>query len=178
MFQEWNASKAGPRHHHTVAEWLTLNMLNCFKNHMRYSHISNCILDFARSKYMKLTLEKQHLLSFPHGQFHAYWYSGHFWSHGNSRHGIYPQSQNIPSPASEELTSVNCSCAFIPPPNRHSINVIGWTGMLSNAINTMCFVLLLVWYQFLTDSRDIFTLSCRADSVALANSKITPMLVK
>ena len=36
-------------------------------------------------------------------QYHACWWSGDFRSQGISRHGIDPQSRNIPSPASEEL---------------------------------------------------------------------------
>ena len=52
---------------------------------------------------MKLILEQQYMLSVPHSQYHACWCIGDFRSQCISRCGIYPQSQNIPSPVSEEL---------------------------------------------------------------------------
>ena len=61
---------------------------------------------------MILTLEQQYMLSVLHSQFHACWCSGDFRSQGISRYGIDPQSQNIPSPASEELNNI------ILPPDR------------------------------------------------------------
>ena len=54
---------------------------------------------------MKLTLEQQNMLSVLHSQYHACWCSGDFRSQGISRHDIEPQSQNILSPASKELTA-------------------------------------------------------------------------
>ena len=53
---------------------------------------------------MKLTLEWKYIFSVLHSQYHACWCSGDFRSQGISRHGIDPQSWNIPSPAPEELT--------------------------------------------------------------------------
>ena len=52
---------------------------------------------------MKLTLEQEYMLSVLHSQYHACCSSGDFRSQGISRHGIDPQSRNIPSPASDEL---------------------------------------------------------------------------
>ena len=49
---------------------------------------------------MKLTLEQQYMLSVLHRQYHVCWCSDNFRSQGISTHGIDPQSQNIPSPAS------------------------------------------------------------------------------
>ena len=43
------------------------------------------------------------MLSVLHSQHHACWCSGDFRNQGISSHGIDPQSQNIPSPASGEL---------------------------------------------------------------------------
>ena len=43
------------------------------------------------------------MLSVLHSQYHACWCSGDFRSQGINRHGIDPQSRDIPSPASEEL---------------------------------------------------------------------------
>ena len=54
---------------------LTLNKLNCFKDHKRHIHILNRILDLASPKLMKLTLE-QHYMSVLHSQYHACWCSG------------------------------------------------------------------------------------------------------
>ena len=82
---------------------LTLNMLNCFKDYERCIHILNRILDLAGPKWVKLTLEQQHMLSVLHSQYHACWYSGDFRSQSISRHDIDPQSRNVSSPASEEL---------------------------------------------------------------------------
>ena len=55
---------------------------------------------------MKLTLEQQHMLSVQQSQYLACWCSGDFRSQGIIRHDIDPQSQNILSPASEELISI------------------------------------------------------------------------
>ena len=41
-----------------------------------------------------------------HRQYYACWCSGNFRSQGMSKHGIDPESQNILSPASEELISL------------------------------------------------------------------------
>ena len=80
---------------------LTLNMMNCFKDHKRYVHILNGILDLAWPKLMQLTLEC--MLSVLHSQYYACWCSGDFRSQSISRHGTDPQSRSIPSPTSEEL---------------------------------------------------------------------------
>ena len=52
------------------------------------------------------------MLSVLHSQYRACWCSGDFRSQGISRHGIDPKSRNIPSPASEELTSVDFVCFY------------------------------------------------------------------
>ena len=52
------------------------------------------------------------MLSVLHSQYRACWCSGDFRSQGISRHGIDPKSRNIPSPASEELTSVDFVCIY------------------------------------------------------------------
>ena len=52
---------------------------------------------------MKLSLEQWYMLSILLSQYHACWCSGDCRSQCISRHGIVPQRQNIPSPASEEL---------------------------------------------------------------------------
>ena len=44
------------------------------------------------------------MVSVPHSQYHACWYSGDLRSQSISRDGIELQSRNIPSPTSEELT--------------------------------------------------------------------------
>ena len=82
---------------------LTVNMLNCFKYHKRYTCIQvlNRSLDLASPKWIKLTLEQQYMLCVLHRQYHAYWCSGDFKSQGISRNGIDPWSRNILSPASE-----------------------------------------------------------------------------
>ena len=82
---------------------LTFNMLNCLKDYKRYTDIMNWILDLARPKLMELTLEQQCMLSVLHVEYHAWWCPGDLVSQDISRHGIDPKSQNIPSPASEEL---------------------------------------------------------------------------
>ena len=54
---------------------------------------------------MKLTLEQQYMLSVLHSQYHASWCSDDFRSQSISWQGIVPLSQNIPSPASEEINN-------------------------------------------------------------------------
>ena len=53
---------------------------------------------------MKLSLERQYMLSVLHSQYHACWCSGEFRSRSIIRWCIDPQSRNIPSPTSVELT--------------------------------------------------------------------------
>ena len=48
-------------------------------------------------------MEQPYMLPILYWQYHACWCSGDFRSKSISRHGIEPQSRNIPSPASEEL---------------------------------------------------------------------------
>ena len=48
-------------------------------------------------------MEQPHMLHILYSQYDACWCPGGVWSHGISRHDIDPQSQNILSPASEEL---------------------------------------------------------------------------
>ena len=52
---------------------------------------------------MQLTLEQKYMLSILLSQYHSCWCSGDFRGQCISRHGIDPQSRNMPSPASEEL---------------------------------------------------------------------------
>ena len=52
---------------------------------------------------MKLILKQQYMLYVWHSQYHVCWCSVDFRSQGINRHGIYPQSQNMLSSASEEL---------------------------------------------------------------------------
>ena len=62
------------------------------------------------------------MVSVLHSQYHAWWCPVDFRGQGINRHGIDLQSQNIPSPASEELWYINL---LIP----------GWCGCdLKNAI--------------------------------------------
>ena len=82
---------------------ITLNMLNCLKDYKRYTGIMNRILDLVWHKEMKSTLEQQYMLSVLHSQYHAC----DIRSQSISRHGIDPQSWNIPSPASEELMPID-----------------------------------------------------------------------
>ena len=65
-------------------------------------HISYHILDFVQQK-TKFTMEQPCMLLILHWQYHVYWCPGDLRSQGISRHGIDPQSWNIPSPASEVL---------------------------------------------------------------------------
>ena len=78
-------------------------MLNFFKPYKKYVHILNHIFDLAWPRPMKLTLEQQYMLFVLHSQYHACWCSGDFRSQCIGSRGINPQSQNIPSPASDEL---------------------------------------------------------------------------
>ena len=71
---------------------LTLNMLNCFKDYQRCSHISYHTLEFLQHKKTKFTMEQPYMLLIPHWQYHACWYSGDFRSQGISRHGIDPKT--------------------------------------------------------------------------------------
>ena len=66
-------------------------------------HILYHIFDFVQQKKTKFTMEQPYMLPIVYWQYHACWCSGDFRSQGISRHGINPQSQNIPSPASEEV---------------------------------------------------------------------------
>ena len=85
-------------------QWkLTLNMLNHSKDHKRYIHILNPILDLASPKLAKLNLEQQYVLSVLYSQYHACWCDGDLSSQCISRHGIVSQTQAILSVASEEL---------------------------------------------------------------------------
>ena len=77
-------------------------MQNCFKHYKIYIHILNYIWDLARSKKIKFTVVQQYILSVLDRQCHTYRCSGYFRSQVINRHGIVPQSRNIPSLASEE----------------------------------------------------------------------------
>ena len=69
------------------------------KDHIRYIHVLNHILDLALLMYMILTLQQQYILSVLHSQYYVCWCTVH------QTTGIDPQSLNIPSLASEELKS-------------------------------------------------------------------------
>ena len=90
----------------THFKFLSLNMLNCFKDYKRCIHLSYQILDFIQQKKTKFTMEQPYMLPFLCRQYHACWCSGDFRNQGISRHGIDLQSQNIPSLASEELIKI------------------------------------------------------------------------
>ena len=99
---------------------LTLNTLNCFKDHKRYIRILNHVLDLTWPKWMKSTLEKQYM-SINHCQYHACWCPGDFRSQGISRYGIDPQIWSIPSPGSEDKLTQSrwywheiCDCPHSP----------------------------------------------------------------
>ena len=83
--------------------YLTLNMLNCFKDYKRNTYILTRIFDLACSKSVKLTLIQEYILSFLRRQKLVCWCSGDFRSQGISRHGIDLQSRNILFPASKEF---------------------------------------------------------------------------
>ena len=85
--------------------WLTLNMLNCFKDCEGYIHILNRILVLASLKLVKLTPEQQYMLSILHSQYHACWCSGDFRSQGISRYGIAPPPPPPPPPMLEYSVS-------------------------------------------------------------------------
>ena len=53
---------------------------------------------------MKFNLEQKYMLSVILSQRHAGYCTGGFRSQGINTHGMDPQIQNIPSPASERLT--------------------------------------------------------------------------
>ena len=85
--------------------FLTLNMLNCFEDYKICIHISYHILDFIQQKKIKVSMEQPYVLPILYCQCHACWCTGDFRSQCINRHGIDLQSRNIPSLASEELTS-------------------------------------------------------------------------
>ena len=83
----------------SAAMILTFNMLNGFKDHRRYIHILNHIFNLAWPKLMKLTMKQQCIWSVLHSQYYACWCTGNFRSQCISKHGIDPQTWNIPFPA-------------------------------------------------------------------------------
>ena len=90
----------------TLNRQLTLKMLSCFKDHKRCIHISCHLFDFVQQKKTRFAMEQPHMLPILYCQYHVCWCSGDFRSQGISKHGIDPQSWNIPSSASEELTFI------------------------------------------------------------------------
>ena len=82
----------------------TLNMLHFLKVYKRYLHISYHTLDFVQQKKTKFIMEQPYMLPILYCQYYACWCPGDFRSQGISSHGIDQISQNIPSPAKEELT--------------------------------------------------------------------------
>ena len=73
-------------------------------------HISSRILNLALSKWVKLILQQQYMLSVLHSQYQACWCFADFRSLSSSMHAIGTQSHTVPSPPSEELI------------NAHSVN--------------------------------------------------------
>ena len=64
-------------------------------------------LGFCSPEEDNWAMEQPDLLPILYCQYHAYWCSDDFMSHGISRHGIDLQSQNIPSPAPEQLIFIS-----------------------------------------------------------------------
>ena len=79
-------------------------MLNCLKKNTRYIYTLNSILGLAWPKYMEFNLEQKYMLSVILSQKHACYCTGGFRSQSMNTHGLDPQIQNSPSPASERFT--------------------------------------------------------------------------
>ena len=77
------------------------------KDYKRCNHILYHILDFVQQKKTKFTMEQyyRYMLPILYCQCHFCWCHGDLRSQGISRHGIDQISLNVPSLASEELTS-------------------------------------------------------------------------
>ena len=63
---------------------------------------------------MELTIKQQYMLSVLQSQYHACWCTGDLRSQCISKHGVDPQSRNIPSPASEEFKGSTLPSPFYP----------------------------------------------------------------
>ena len=77
----------------SACEWLTLEMLNCFKYYKICIHILYHILDSVQQKKTKFIMELPYMLPILYCQYHACWCSGDLRSQGISRHGIDQISQ-------------------------------------------------------------------------------------
>ena len=88
MYTSWLAHASAQKNKWCDSHNLTTDMLNCFKDYKRYIHILNCILDLdeinSRTTYVVCPTQPIPCLQEPVHQ--------------------HSQSQNIPSPPSEELT--------------------------------------------------------------------------
>ena len=82
----------------TLCQFLTHNMLNCFKDYKRCIHIPYHILDFVQQN--RFTMEQPYMLLILYCQYH----SCNLGSQGINRNGIDQISRNIPSLASKELS--------------------------------------------------------------------------
>ena len=82
---------------------LTLNMLNCLKDHKRCIHISFHILILLRRKKTKFTFQQPYMLPIVYCQYHFCRYPGDLRSQGISRHDIDQASWNISFLALEQL---------------------------------------------------------------------------
>ena len=80
---------------------ITFSYTKCFV----HSYTVDVVFTLSyRILFNRIRLNSQHyMLAILYCQYHACWCSGDFRSQCISRHGIDPQSQNILSPASEEL---------------------------------------------------------------------------
>ena len=79
-------------------------MLNCFKDYKRCINISYHTLDCIRQKKTKFTMDQPYTLPILFCQYHVCWRPDDLRSQCINKHGVDPQSRNIPSPASYELT--------------------------------------------------------------------------
>ena len=92
---------------------LTLNMLNCFKDHERCIHISYLISDFVQqTKWKNPTHCPFYTVNTMPADALGTPGFGDSRSHSISRHDIDLQSWDIPSPASEELLGIIFPCFF------------------------------------------------------------------
>ena len=102
--QKWREERWSINHQFIVTNTvLLLYTLNCFKDYIkRYIHIS-IRFGFGLTQVDEMNSGIQYMLSVQHNLYHACWCSGDFRSQCISRHGIDPQSRNIPCPVPEEL---------------------------------------------------------------------------
>ena len=83
------------------------NMLNCFKDYSRCIHISCHVSDFVQPKKTKFTMDQPYmLLNYPILTIPCLLMLWRLYEPGHHQAWYWPQSRNIPSPASEEYTSL------------------------------------------------------------------------